>query len=45
MRKESEGDESVQQGEKNGQPMVEDDDWDGEKSDSAVVVTLEGERW
>ena len=44
MRKEGEGNESVEQGEKNGQPMVEDDDWDGEKSDSTVVVALERER-
>jgi hypothetical protein len=44
VRKKSEGDESVQQSEQNGQPVVEDDDWDGEKSYSTVVVTLDGER-
>jgi len=44
MRKKSEGEESVQQGEQNGQPVVEDDDWDGEKGHPTVVVTLDGER-
>lgn len=44
MRKKSEGGESVQQGEKNGQSAVEDDDWDSETSDSAVVVALKRER-
>ena len=44
MRKKREGEESVQEGEKYGQSMVEYDDWDGDESDSAVVMALERER-
>ena len=45
MGPKGEGGEGVKEGDEDGQPVVEDDNEDGEKAEAAVVATLEGEGW